>query len=193
MDKLDERKITKDMTIGSILEGHPDKAMKLSEVMAKAGLHCVGCGAATFETLEQGVIGHGFNEDILNKLVKDLNEILDETELDNESDKTITLTDAAVEKVKEIRLKEDKKGYGLRVGVLAGGCAGYSYSLNLQENPEESDIVIDIKGITIFVDKESMNALAGTEINYVDTLEESGFKFSNPNSENSCGCGKSFN
>lgn len=192
MDKLDDKKITKDMTIGSILEGHSDKAMKLSEVMAAAGLHCVGCGAATFETLEQGVIGHGFDESILNKLLVDLNKVLEEKETVSETDETITLTDAAVEKVKEIETKENKSGYGLRVAVLAGGCAGYSYALSLQEKPEESDVVMDIQGIKVFVDKESMNALKGTEINYIDSLEESGFKFSNPNSENSCGCGKSF-
>jgi len=192
MDKLDDKKITKDMTIGSILEGHPDKAMKLSEVMAAAGLHCVGCGAATFETLEQGVIGHGFDVSVLNKLLVDLNQIMNEQEVKSDLNEAITLTDAAVEKVKEIEIKEKKNGYGLRVAVLAGGCAGYSYSLNLQEKPEESDIVLEIKGIKVFVDKESMNALKGTEINYLDSLEESGFKFSNPNSENSCGCGKSF-
>ncbi|MBT4577423.1 iron-sulfur cluster assembly accessory protein [Candidatus Woesearchaeota archaeon] len=117
---------------------------------------------------------------------------MNEQEVKSDLNEAITLTDAAVEKVKEIEIKEKKNGYGLRVAVLAGGCAGYSYSLNLQEKPEESDIVLEIKGIKVFVDKESMNALKGTEINYLDSLEESGFKFSNPNSENSCGCGKSF-
>lgn len=192
MDKLEAKKITKDMTIGSILEGHPDKAMKLSEIMAEAGLHCVGCGAAVFETLEQGVIGHGFDETILNKLIDDLNGALEEAEVVIEEGEPLDLTDAAVAKVKEIEVKEKKEGYGLRVAVLAGGCAGYSYSLNLQEKPEGSDVVFEIKGIRVFVDRDSVHILKGTEINYIDSLEESGFKFSNPNSKNNCGCGKSF-
>ena len=192
MESLITKKITEDMTIGSILEGHPDKAMKLSEVMADAGLHCVGCGAATFETLEQGVIGHGFEKSVLDKLLVDLNNVLEEEEITIEEGEPLGLTTAAVEKVKELSSKEDKKGYGLRVAVLTGGCAGHSYSLNLQKSPEKSDIVFEIKGIQVFVDKESAHILQGTEVDYIDTLEESGFKFNNPNSKNNCGCGKSF-
>lgn len=192
MESLETKKITKDMTIGSILEGHADKAMKLSEIMAAAGLHCVGCGAATFETLEQGVIGHGFDESVLDKLIVDLNNALEEEEIVIEEGEPIVLTDEAVTKVKEIMSKEKKEGHGLRVAVLAGGCAGYSYSLNLQEKPEKSDVVFEIKGVKVFVDRESIHILKGTEVNYIDSLEESGFKFSNPNSKGNCGCGKSF-
>lgn len=193
MESLTTKKITGDMTIGSILEGHPDKAMKLSEIMAAAGLHCVGCGAATFETLEQGVVGHGFEKSVLDKLIVDLNNVLEEEEIIVEEGEPIILTDSAVKKVKELSSKEGKNGYGLRVAVLAGGCAGHSYSLNLQENPEKSDLVFEINGVKVFVDKDSIHILQGTQINYVDTLEESGFKFENPNSKSSCGCGKSFN
>ncbi len=193
MEKLETKRITKDMTIGSILECHADKAMRLSEIMAEAGLHCVGCGAATFETLEQGVIGHGFDEGVLNKLLDKLNDALEEKEIVVEEGEPVVLTDAAIAKVKEIMAKEKKEGYGLRVAVLAGGCAGYSYALNLQERPEKSDVAFEVKGVKVFVDKESIHILSGTEINYIDSLEESGFKFSNPNSKGNCGCGKSFN
>ncbi len=195
MDKLDEtKKITKDMTIGSILENYPDKAMKLSEIMAAAGLHCVGCGAATFETLEQGVIGHGFDENVLNKLVEDLNSVFDKNEdIEISDEEVITLDKSAVDKIKEIRKSENKEGFGLRVTVLAGGCAGYSYALDLKEGPEEDDMILEEEGIKIFIDKDSAKVLKGTKIKYVESLEESGFKFENPNISSSCGCGKSFN
>ena len=196
MEKLETiSKITKDMTIASILESQPDKAMKLSETMTAVGLHCVGCGAATFETLEQGVLGHGMSQGVLDKLLVDLNKILEE-----KNDKSIDsskcplkLTDIAVKKVREIMANEKKENSGLRVAVLAGGCAGYSYDLSIQEKPKEGDFEFEQDGLKVFVDKDSLSMLEGVQVNYIDTLQESGFKFENPNAEGGCGCGKSFN
>ena len=68
--------ITKDMLIAEILAENPEKAQLLSEIMTGFGIHCVGCGAAAFETLEQGVLGHGYFEKDLNNLIKELNKIL---------------------------------------------------------------------------------------------------------------------
>lgn len=188
-----KQKITKDMTIGDVLKNYPDKAMRLSEIMMTAGLHCVGCGASTFETLEQGVKVHGFNDKQLNKLVDDLNAVLKEKDVKSkESDVHLKLSDSALKKVKEIMKKEGKENYGLRVAVLAGGCAGYSYDLSIQEKPKESDVVFEQEDVKIFVDKASVSMLEDVVINYIDTLEESGFKFENPNATGGCGCGKSF-
>ena len=187
--------ITKDMTIEEILDRYSNKAIKLSEIMTEAGLHCVGCGAAKFETLEQGVLGHGFSEAKLNKLVNDLNAVLDEEEeeVSLDSGSLLKLTSSAVKKVNEIMIAEKKKGHGLRVAVLSGGCAGYSYDLSVQKEGKNDDMVIEQDGIKIFVAKESAEMLEGIEIEYVDTLNESGFKFNNPNAKHGCGCGKSFN
>ena len=69
-------KVTKNMLIAEILSENPEKAQLLSEIMLDFGIHCIGCGAAAFETLEQGVLGHGFSEEDLNKLVKQINEVL---------------------------------------------------------------------------------------------------------------------
>ena len=188
-----KQKITKNMTIGDVLKDYPSKAMRLSEVMMTAGLHCVGCGAATFETLEQGVKVHGFNDKQLNKLVDDLNAVLKEKDEISDNKAHLKLSDSAVKKIKEIMKKEGKENYGLRVAVLAGGCAGYSYDLSIQEKPKDGDIIFKQEGVNIFIDKTSMSMLEDVVINYVDTLEESGFKFENPNATGGCGCGKSFN
>ncbi len=104
----------------------------------------------------------------------------------------ITLTDSAVEKIKSMMLKEGKEGYALRFGLTTGGCAGLSYELKFQKNPYENDIVFDQKGLTVIVNQESVELVKGVQVDYVDTLRESGFKYSNPNAKSSCGCGTSF-
>jgi len=104
----------------------------------------------------------------------------------------VTLTDSAVDKVKSMILKEAKEGYALRFGVTPGGCAGLSYEMKFQKNPYDNDIVFEQKGLTIIVNQESAPLVQGIQIDYVDTLRESGFKYSNPNAKSSCGCGTSF-
>lgn len=104
----------------------------------------------------------------------------------------VRLTDAAVAKLKSMMVKEDKQGFGLRIGVVAGGCAGMSYDLRFQKNPYDNDIVFVQGDLQIFVNPESVPFLKSVEINYVDTLKESGFQYKNPNASGSCGCGTSF-
>ena len=104
----------------------------------------------------------------------------------------VTLTDAAVEKVKSMMAKEGKEGYALRVGVVTGGCAGLSYEMKFQKNPYDNDAVFEQKGLKVIVNQESAAFLKGIQIDYIDTLKESGFKYKNPNASSSCGCGTSF-
>ena len=104
----------------------------------------------------------------------------------------VTLTDAAIEKVKSMMVKEGKEGYALRLGVVTGGCAGLSYEMKFQKNPYDNDTVVEQKGLKIMVNQESVPFLKGIQVDYVDTLKESGFKYRNPNSSSSCGCGTSF-
>ena len=104
----------------------------------------------------------------------------------------IVLTPAAVEKVKMMMQKENKPEHGLRVGVIAGGCAGMSYELRLQKAAYENDLVLEQNGLKIFVNEESVPFIKNLEIDYLDTLKESGFKYRNPNAKSSCGCGTSF-
>ena len=81
---------------------------------------------------------------------------------------------------------------GLRVRVVPGGCSGFQYSLNIEENSREGDFILDDKGVRLFVDMFSAQYLNGVEIDYVMNVMGSGFTFKNPNATGSCGCGSSF-
>jgi iron-sulfur cluster assembly protein len=104
----------------------------------------------------------------------------------------ITLTDKAANKVKEILVNEKKQDHALRIGVKGGGCSGFEYTLNLDKMFSESDQVFNDKGIQIVIDARSFIYLSGTEVDYMENLTGSGFSFSNPNANRSCGCGNSF-
>jgi iron-sulfur cluster assembly protein len=104
----------------------------------------------------------------------------------------LTLTAAAVDKIKAMMKKEGKEDFGLRVGVIPGGCAGLSYDLRFQKSPYDNDHILEQDGLKIFINPESLTYLKGIEIHYKDTLKESGFQYRNPNSKSSCGCGTSF-
>lgn len=186
---MSQKSITKDMAIEEILNGFPHKSQKLAHELTKTGLHCVGCGAAVWETLESGVLGHGFTEEVLEDLLVRLNTIIEE-----ESDPTtISLTKRAAEKFKEYLEEEGLQGHALRFGVEAGGCSGYEYILDFSQAPQENDSVFSCHGVDIHVNKNMVAKLLGSEIDYVDGLHSSGFRVSNPNAKGSCGCGKSQN
>jgi iron-sulfur cluster assembly accessory protein len=104
---------------------------------------------------------------------------------------TITLTSRAAEKYLSILQEEGKEGYGLRFGDMAGGCSGFEYVLDYSEAPQEDDQVFVSQGVEIHVNKNKVSRLLGCEIDYIDSLNGSGFKISNPNAKGSCGCGKS--
>ncbi len=180
--------ITREMTIEEILKDFPQKSQKLAQELTQSGLHCVGCGAATWETLESGVLGHGFSEEMLSGLVERLNVILQE----KSDPRSIVMTKRAADKFKEILAEEDKVGYGLRFGDQAGGCSGFEYILDYSAAPKEGeDVVFSSHGVDIHVNKNKVERLMGSEIDYVDGLNGSGFKVSNPNARGGCGCGKS--
>ncbi|HEU0054043.1 MAG TPA: iron-sulfur cluster insertion protein ErpA [Longimicrobium sp.] len=83
-------------------------------------------------------------------------------------------------------------GAGLRVGVLPGGCSGFQYGLNIEDEAGEDDLIFESQGVRLFVDPFSVQYLNGTEIDYVSTFQGSGFTFNNPNASGGCGCGSSF-
>lgn len=104
----------------------------------------------------------------------------------------ITITDTAAAKVKEIAEAESLLGQGLRLRVVGGGCSGFSYDLYFEDKPTDMDETFNSKGVDLYIDPLSFQYLDGTEIDYVETLHGSGFKFNNPNIKGSCGCGSSF-
>src|SRR5262249_55976075 len=81
---------------------------------------------------------------------------------------------------------------GLRVSVLPGGCSGFKYSLNIEERALEDDVVFDTGNVRLFVDGFSAQYLSGVTIDYVTSMQGSGFTFENPNATGGCGCGSSF-
>ncbi|MEZ4381233.1 MAG: iron-sulfur cluster insertion protein ErpA [Nannocystaceae bacterium] len=102
------------------------------------------------------------------------------------------MTEVAAAKVQEIRDAEDiEASYGLRVKVMGGGCAGFQYDLYFDE-PAEGDNVFEVQGVQLLCDQMSFMYLMGTTIDYVEGLQGAGFKFNNPNTTGSCGCGSSF-
>jgi len=105
----------------------------------------------------------------------------------------VSLTGKAVEKVKEILDMQDPKPAGLRISVVGGGCSGFSYSMAFENQPNMLDKTYNYEGLKVFVDQASLLYLDGAEVDFVETLEGSGFKFSNPNVKSTCGCGSSFN
>mgnify|MGYP000745995603 CR=1 FL=1 len=104
----------------------------------------------------------------------------------------IQLSERAVEKVKEILGQQDPQPAGLRIAVVGGGCSGFSYSMAFENNPGLLDKTYDFNGLKVFIDQASMLYLDGAEVDYVETMEGSGFKFNNPNVRSTCGCGSSF-
>ncbi|MCP5509824.1 MAG: iron-sulfur cluster assembly accessory protein [Chlamydiales bacterium] len=179
--------IERAMTIEEIFTKFPAKSQKLSHEMTSAGLHCVGCGAAVWETLEAGMLKHGFSDAAVDEMIHKLNAILQEEDATD----TIKLTQRAATKFNEILETEKKAGYGLRFGDKPGGCGGFEYVLDFSQAPDEDDEIFISEGVQIFVKKAMLSRLLGSTIDYADGLMSGGFKVSNPNVKNSCSCGSS--
>jgi iron-sulfur cluster insertion protein len=108
----------------------------------------------------------------------------------------LSMTSVAAAKVNSIREEEIARGeltaaHVLRLRVVGGGCAGFSYDLYFDE-PAEVDRQFEVHGVKCVVDEMSLMYLVGTEIDYVEGLQGAGFKFQNPNVKSTCGCGSSF-
>src|SRR5690242_19298113 len=104
----------------------------------------------------------------------------------------ISLTPNAVSKVKEIMGQQTPVPAGLRVGVVGGGCSGFSYSMSFENNAGLMDKTFDFDGLKVYVDATSLTYLTGCTVDYLETLEGAGFKFENPQVKSTCGCGSSF-
>lgn len=179
--------ITKEMTIEDIFKKFPHKSQKLAQEMTNVGLHCVGCCASTWETLEAGMYSHGHDDAAISNLVARLNTILAE----KEDATTITVTPKAAAKFKEILAEEGKTGWGLRFGEKAAGCSGFEYFLDYSEAPKPEDKIFESSGIQVHVHSKSLPRLLGCVIDFSDGLHGAGFKITNPNVKASCGCGNS--
>ena len=112
--------------------------------------------------------------------------------LEKEPKAMITITEKAAEKVREIATTENLEGQGLRLRVVGGGCAGFTYDLHFEDKTTELDETSESNGVKLYVDPLSYQYLENTQVDYVEGLHGAGFKFLNPSSKGSCRCGSSF-
>ncbi len=113
--------------------------------------------------------------------------------LADSSDVLLTITPLAAAKVKELMAEEpDAATLVLRVAIQGGGCSGFQYGLGFDTGPAEGDHQLELEGVRIVVDPFSAPYLRGATIDFLNGLQESGFKIDNPNAVSSCGCGHSF-
>lgn len=103
----------------------------------------------------------------------------------------ITMTDAAIAKVAEYMTDEENKGKALRVFVEGGGCSGFQYGLAFDDQVED-DTELTFGQVKLVIDPASAELIKGAQVDFVDTLQASGFKVTNPQAKSTCGCGSSF-
>jgi hybrid cluster-associated redox disulfide protein len=184
-------KIHKEMIVGEVVGMFPEAA----DIITSYGLHCVGCHANAYETLEQGLLGHGYTEENLNSLVDELNEYLEEMvgeggvqkSLPPEAEKMeINATDFAIEKILEIAEIQEKKKVIIRIEAKKIATA-MKYSMNfIEENeigPDEKIFKFSKGKIQIVANKWDYQKIDGLKIDYVVEEDREGFKMKNPNTE----------
>ena len=104
----------------------------------------------------------------------------------------ITISDFAIEKIKEMLEQEGNPNMFLRIGVKPGGCSGFSYGMGFDDEESSDDVHVEANGLKVVVDKESVPHLQGLEIDFKESGMSGGFTIQNPNAIASCGCGQSF-
>ena len=181
----EQRFITPEMKMGDIVKKYPEAI----EVLLSYGLHCVGCGVSYIESLQDGASAHGMTQEEIAEMIAAVNKTINEAQA---TGNVVNLTNKAAEKVKALLARENKSNHGIRIDVVKGGCAGQNYSLSFDDEVKPEDEVITEKGVKLFVNKEHLPLLQGVKIDFVDSLQGSGFKISNPNAQKTCGCGQSF-
>jgi iron-sulfur cluster assembly protein len=175
-------KVAGEMVIGDVVAAFPQAAT----IMLGHGLHCVGCHANAFDTIEDGARGHGMPDEEILEMIQEINTAI------NHKIETVEFTDNAVLKVKELRKQEQgKEDWPLRISVSPGGCAGFGYEMDFDQ-PKENDVLLTFGDLKVLIDPDSMPLIQGAKIDFIDSLRGSGFKIENPNAKRSCGCGKSF-
>ncbi len=107
-------------------------------------------------------------------------------------ERLIRVTASASRKVSTLLSKQGRPAGVLRVAVIGGGCSGLQYKMDLQDGPANRDILVETSGIRVVVDPKSALYVTGSELDYVDALQDGGFKVKNPNAATSCSCGESF-
>lgn len=175
-----KNKVTKDMTISSIIEKYPYAADSLKA----RGIHCVGCGVSNFETLEQGVLGHGRKKEELEEILNEINLMIEEM-----SDAIFVVTDRASKVILETMKEEDDAYIGLHIKVNTTCNCTFEYHFKFIKDFNEDDFLVEQNGLKISIEKDSLPMIKGTRMDYVMSVQGAGLKLSNPNSPEGAGCG----
>lgn len=104
----------------------------------------------------------------------------------------VTVTSSAQDQVLKVMERQGKPGATLRLYVQGGGCSGLSYGMTFDKQESGDEIAFDSERLKVVVDRASAPLLEGVTVDFLMSLEESGFKISNPNAKQTCSCGKSF-
>ena len=164
--------ITKDMTIGEVVAKYP----AVIEPLQEAGVHCVGCHVSYSESLEDGFKGHGMSDEQIDEVIVKLNKAVEEYK--GEEGKDFIITNKAAQKLIEVLKENNKEGSGLRVEIVPGGCSGFQYGLELDDNTTDLDLIIEEKGVKIIISKDNMQFQKRAKQHNVDSFNGAGFKIS---------------
>ena len=126
------------------------------------------------------------------EITKSIGKLNNQIKTESNTQDNVVFTDNAISKFLELRSKEEKQDYNLRLQVIPGGCAGFRYDFSFDKDINKNDSIIEKNNLKIAIDQESLNFVKGSKIDYMETLQETGFKISNPNAQSTCGCGHSF-
>jgi iron-sulfur cluster assembly accessory protein len=159
-----------DMIIGDVVMAFPQAV----SIMLRYGLHCVGCHASEFDTLEDGARGHGMSDEEIVGMISEINIAI------NKRIEDIEMTDLAVAKVKELRSQEaGKEDWPLRIVVNVQNGV-FVYDMDFAQQKQE-DVILVCQDLKVAVDQNSFPLLKGSTIDYIETLSASGFRIKNPN------------
>lgn len=158
-------------TIADILAEMPEA----SEILLSHGLSCVSCHINVAESLREGILGHGFDEGTVERILADLNEAAQDTLPVRKAKTPPTLTDQAAKKIHEFQAQQNQEGFGFKIEVIPQSDGSPSYFLDFLEKPEPGDRVIESNGIRLFLDIDSNNFLQGCCIDFKKTNKGEGF------------------
>lgn len=182
---IQNQRITKEMTIGEIIRKYPSTV----EILQSHGIHCVGCHVSYEETIEGSFKAYNFSDEQIDSVIEKLNKSIEDWP---EQTVELFLTKKAAEKIKELTEKQNKPGYGIRIKVAQGGCAGFQYGFAFENSTRDNDQVVEQHDVKLYLDQESFDFIKGAKIDFVESIQGAGFKVTNPNVTSTCGCGQSF-
>ena len=189
MNKIAEKPVKLDMTIGDVVDKFPETA----EVMLGYGLHCVGCAVNPYETVEQGAMGHGMSKETIDSMLSDINLAVTKVPDYPINPEGITVSPRAIETLEVIGETENKKGFGLTIKATEVN-GGLDYELDLAEKATEGQKTMKWDGLKLFIDEKSLALMNPSLIDYVKMEGGEGFKVTSlkpndPSKKSAHGCG----